>query len=240
MANLSERLRQLRTDAHMSQEELAAKLKLSKGAIGNYETGIREPNRQTQEAIADLFNVELDYLTGRTNTRPEYSLEEQWIVECYRKVDDDIKTAIKTVLRKFGQEKKIEVIQKPAKVIPLFPAAAGPGEPIEGNAFDEYETDNERADFAVRISGDSMEPHFHDGDIVLCRREEVKTGDIAVVMVNGLLLVKQFIAGYAGHWYLRSLNRDLANLDYDFFPSGNDTINLFGVVIHKRIPLVKQ
>lgn len=238
MANFQERLKQLRTEAGLTQNELAEKLQMSKGAIGNYESGQREPNMDILDAIADFFNVELDYLRGRTNTRPELSLEEQWLVDCYRKTDDEIKTAVKSILRHFS-EKPVE-IKKPVRIIPLFPAAAGPGEPIDGNAFDEYETDNERADFAVRISGDSMEPYFKHGDIVLCRREEVQTGDIAVVMVDGLLLVKQFISGYAGHWYLRSLNRDRASLDYDYLPTSNDTINLFGVVIHKRIPLVTQ
>lgn len=239
MATFSERLKQLRLEAHLTQEELAEKLGVSKGAIGNYETGAREPNRMMQDAIADLFNVELDYLNGRNNTRPEYTIEEKWLIECYRKTDDDMKEAVKTVLRRFGEKAQSVAEEKRTKVIPLFPAAAGPGEPIEGNAFDEYET-AEEADFAIKVSGDSMEPYFHDGQIVLCKRAEVSKGDIAVIMVNGLLLVKQFIPGYAGQWYLRSLNRARSDLDYDFLPSGNDTINLFGTVICKRIPLVQQ
>ena len=238
MASFSERLRQLRTDAHMSQEELAAKLQLSKGAIGNYETGIREPNRQTQEAIADLFNVELDYLTGRTNTRPEYSLEEQWLISCYRKADEDIKIAVKTVLRRFV-DKQQQAEPKKTKVIPLFPAAAGPTDQRDEEPFEEYETDQD-ADFAVRISGDSMEPEFHDGEVVLCKKRKPKDGEIAVISVNGSILVKQYISDSFGNLYLRSLNRKRKDSDMDILASGNLSARGYGTVIHKRIPLVRQ
>ena len=236
MGIIQDRIKLLRAGSGMTQEDLAKKLRVSKGAIGNYETGRRVPDMETLNAIADIFNVDMDYLTGRTTETPEYTLEEQWIIDCYRKIDEDMRVAVKTILRKFGDA---PAVKPAAKVVPLFPAAAGPGEPVDGNAFEEYETDKD-GDFAVRISGDSMEPEFSHGDIVMCRRAEPKTGDIVVVMVNGFLLVKQFIPGYGGQFYLRSLNRARADLDYDYLPSGSDTIKLFGVVIHKRDPLVKQ
>ena len=103
MSVLGERIKQLREEANLTQEQLAAKLGLTKGAVGNYETGARRPDGEIQEAIADLFNVELDYLNGRTNNRPEFSLEEQWLIGCYRAADDDIKDVVKTLLRKFDK-----------------------------------------------------------------------------------------------------------------------------------------
>ncbi|MCD8190263.1 MAG: helix-turn-helix domain-containing protein [Clostridiales bacterium] len=33
-----------------------------------YETGKREPDLETREAIADIFNIDMDYLTERSNT----------------------------------------------------------------------------------------------------------------------------------------------------------------------------
>ena len=236
MGIIQDRIKLLRAGSGMTQEDLAKKLRVSKGAIGNYETGRRVPDMETLNAIADIFNVDMDYLTGRTTETPEYTLEEQWIIDCYRKVDEDMRVAVKTILRKFGEA---PAVKPAAKVVPLFPAAAGPGEPIEGNAIDKCEAPaDSAADFAVRISGDSMEPQFKDGEIVLCRQKKAEAGDIAVIMVNGLLLVKQFVPGYGGQWYLRSLNRDRADLDYDHLPSNNDTVTGFGVVIHKRIPMV--
>lgn len=47
-----------------SQAELARKVHVSPAAIGNYESGFRKPKPETEEALADLFNVSLDNLRG--------------------------------------------------------------------------------------------------------------------------------------------------------------------------------
>lgn len=134
-----------------------------------------------------------------------------------------------------------EPVRKPTRIIPLFPAAAGPGEPVDGEAFDDYEVDADSpAHFAVRISGDSMEPELHDGEVVLCERRMPERGEIAVLMVNGFLLVKQFVPGYNGQFYMISINRERAALDYVYIPSGTDTLTTFGTVIHRKIPISGQ
>ena len=51
----------------MTQAEIAEKLGISRSTIGMYETGAREPDFNTLEKIADLFNVDTDYLLGRSN-----------------------------------------------------------------------------------------------------------------------------------------------------------------------------
>lgn len=56
-------LRQLRIKAGMSQEELANKLGLAKSTISMYESGSREPSLEILEAIADIFNVDMNTLT---------------------------------------------------------------------------------------------------------------------------------------------------------------------------------
>ncbi len=67
MANFNVILRLLRTEKHMTQQELADALKISKSAINMYERGDRQPNFETLELIADYFNVDIDYLLGRTD-----------------------------------------------------------------------------------------------------------------------------------------------------------------------------
>ena len=68
MSSFSENLRYLRKRADMTQPELAQKLGISRSTISMYELGSREPNFETLEAIADFFNVDMNYLTG---TEPE-------------------------------------------------------------------------------------------------------------------------------------------------------------------------
>ncbi len=60
------RIKQLRTEKGLSQDQLAALLGISRSAVGMYETGKREPDLETCEAIADIFNIDMDYLTGRS------------------------------------------------------------------------------------------------------------------------------------------------------------------------------
>lgn len=104
MADFRSRLKELRDEKGMTQVQLSEALGLSKGAIGNYESGARRPRLEDFEAIADFFNIELDYLYGRTNVKPEYSLEEQWIIKCYRSATKDTQDGIKAILRQFDQE----------------------------------------------------------------------------------------------------------------------------------------
>lgn len=68
VSKLSENLVYLRQRANMSQLELAEKSGCSRSAIGMYETGKREPDIETLEAFADIFNVDMDFLTGRSES----------------------------------------------------------------------------------------------------------------------------------------------------------------------------
>lgn len=58
-------LKRLRKQDKLTQAELAAALGISKSAISMYECGNREPDFETQEALADYFNVDLNTLMGR-------------------------------------------------------------------------------------------------------------------------------------------------------------------------------
>lgn len=62
-------LRQLRNNAGISQGTLAKFIGVSKSSVNMYERGEREPSFETLEAIADYFNVDMDYLLGRTPVR---------------------------------------------------------------------------------------------------------------------------------------------------------------------------
>ena len=61
------RLKELRTNYKISQVKLAIDLNLSQNSISRYENGEREADYDTLVAIADYFNVSVDYLLGRTD-----------------------------------------------------------------------------------------------------------------------------------------------------------------------------
>ena len=72
---LGRRIAQLRKEQNMTQQELANILEVSREAVSMWEIGLRQPNLDTLQKLADFFGCSVDYLLGRTsqctsNTNP--------------------------------------------------------------------------------------------------------------------------------------------------------------------------
>lgn len=185
------------------------------------------------KAVQRLVALGLDSLSGEEQ-------KEDPIIQKIKSLDARGRRVVDAVIEVESGEKVVPLPKRETKIIPLFVAAAGPGEPVADEGFDDYEVDADSdANFAVKISGDSMEPYLHDGEVVLCKRKRPEIGELAVIMVNGFLVVKQYITDGL-NIYLRSLNRNRKDLDVDIWSSGNDTVVGYGTVIFKKLPLVKQ
>lgn len=61
------RLKALREKRGISQLKLAMDLGLNQNSISRYESGVREPDYKTLIALADYFDVSIDYLLERTD-----------------------------------------------------------------------------------------------------------------------------------------------------------------------------
>ena len=72
MASFKEMLTYLRVRANLSQAELADKLGVAKSTISMYEVGKREPDFETLEAIADFFNVDMNFLLGKDGSENDH------------------------------------------------------------------------------------------------------------------------------------------------------------------------
>lgn len=75
MPKFCERLRTLRTNKGLSQQDFAKQLGISKSSVNMYERGEREPSFEMLELIADYFNVDMDYLLGKS----EFTNKFQWL-----------------------------------------------------------------------------------------------------------------------------------------------------------------
>ncbi|WP_346935288.1 helix-turn-helix transcriptional regulator [Clostridium sp.] len=62
-----DRLKELREDKNMNQDELASLVCLTRSAISSYETNTNVPSLEIAIKLADVFEVSLDYLTCRTD-----------------------------------------------------------------------------------------------------------------------------------------------------------------------------
>ena len=92
----------------------------------------------------------------------------------------------------FGKVEDINV-----KIIPLydFPVSAGHGNFIgdETATYIKITTSNRKADYAVKVAGNSMEPDYHDGDILLVKNQNtLNSGQLGIFFYNGDTLFKKY------------------------------------------------
>lgn len=69
MTTLPNRLKQLRAESNLLQKDIAKKLNITASAYGFYEQGKRIPDSNTLNSLAQIFNVSLDYLMGKSDIK---------------------------------------------------------------------------------------------------------------------------------------------------------------------------
>lgn len=156
-------LKSLRKAAHLSQSQLAEKLGLAPSTVGNYEQGTRIPDYETLELIADFFNVNMDLLFDRSEIRKELK---------YPVISDSIVS--------------FPVIGELAAGYEHIAIEDWGGETIE--IPESYLKGRRREDYLVlSVKGDSMYPHYQNGDKVLILKQDCinESGDIAAVIYDG-------------------------------------------------------
>ena len=169
---LREKLAGLKAQNQMTTDALSERSGVPKGTINKLLNGeTRNPTAQTLRRLADALGCELEYL-------------------CIRPED------VPGVFR-FGEERTPphpDLMPVRRKKIPLIGAIAA-GQPIlcEEEAEIADCDGGVQADFALRVTGDSMTgARIHDGDIVFLRRQDdVDDGQIAAVIVDGRATLKR-------------------------------------------------
>ena len=166
---IADRIHDLRHAHGLSQQELADKIGVSKSSINMYERGDRVPRPNVQEALADYFNVDLDYLTGRSERTTRL---------------------VSAAAVPAGFE--------PLPVMSSVPLVGGIacGTPITAEQNIEARIGVPaawHADFALTCHGDSMSPRYKDGDVVCIHAQpEVENGQIAAVRIGDEATLKRF------------------------------------------------
>lgn len=91
-------LKALRMKHKLTQKELSHILGVSESTVGMYERGQREPDFEMLEMIADYFNVDMDYLTGRSSVERQYTFSpssfiltssEEQLLSSYRNLNSE-------------------------------------------------------------------------------------------------------------------------------------------------------
>ena len=95
MSKFSERLREVRANSRMKQREVAEYLGVKLQTYQGYEMSRSEPSIQKLVALADYFDVSLDYLMGRTQVctgRGGYGTPCKYAAFCQKATQSDCKS----------------------------------------------------------------------------------------------------------------------------------------------------
>lgn len=176
------------TQAAMAKELERYGLKLQQAALGKWETGESVPNAYQLLALCHAFGIE-DVLDVFCQA-PELNKAGQKKLSGYR-TDLIASGRYRPAKETLGT---LEYIDMP---VSLLPVSAGIGELLDENSFETVgfpaSSVPAGAEFGVRVNGDSMEPVYHDGQIVWVRRcETLRPGEVGVVMYDGQGYLKAY------------------------------------------------
>lgn len=179
----------------LSQKDVAEQLKVhgcnvTNQAVSKWEQGLTQPNAEQFLALCRILKIEDISYTFLGQSGPmTRGLNEQGIQKVKEFAD---------ILRASGLYSGHSKLPK-MRVLPLYsmPVSAGTGQFLDESDYTPVEVGAdvpETADFGVRISGDSMEPKFFDGQTVWVRSQNIVTnGEIGVFLYDNNVYLKQLL-----------------------------------------------
>lgn len=312
---LGDRIKELRNEKGITQQQLADLLTVAKSTIGMWENNKREPDIETIKKIADILGAPTAFLLNDTvKIGKEFSSDDSidhccpicgcenvhiekatpidfqesskssgyalqfWceanhyfyiVIEDYKGINwmtytDENFHAIRSVLqeKRSSMDAKMDYLDSYGRKavhdlleteygrcisqaslseteqhieirLSRLSASAGMGDPLSDEAYETITVkrtpESERADFAIRVNGDSMEETYSDGDILLVESTpQINNGDIGIFVVNGEGYVKEF-----GGNRLISHNSSYADImlhDYDVIMCSGRVIGVADLV----------
>lgn len=217
-----DRIKEARLNNKLTQEQLAEKIGVAKSTLAGYEKGNREPNLETTIKIMTVLGIDANYLWQDEMDFPmKVSYEEMEHIEKYRDLDDFGQENVRYILdRETERVKQIEKLQNNTenprvRIIQYYQhlASAGNGQVIfEDMPVDRIEIPDKpeykRVSYAIGVNGNSMEPLYYDGDLLLIEPTyDISEGEIGIFIVGNEAYVKKL-----GKDELISLNRGYKNI----------------------------
>lgn len=248
MANkdFSNKLKDLRLKAGYSQKDVYEHFKIPQSTFSSWEVGKSEPSGEMLIRLCEFYKCDMvkEFSSDNDLTYKEWS-----VIESYRSLDDIGKNHIDYELNR--EIDRMKELQKQSDYIKHFEtsehnnnkvsnidmrlinyyyrvASAGTGQiifdmpptkRIEIPNIPEYR----KVDYAIGVTGTSMQPLYDDGDMLLVEMtEDIEIGDIGIFRINGESFVKKL-----GETELISLNPAAKNIPL------NESAGCMGKVIGK-------
>lgn len=239
------RLKEARERLGLTQTELGNMVGVTGSAITNYEKETSHPKEQIIYKLIETLNVDANYLFQDCVQLPkeinDVTLAEFDHIKKYRSLDPHGQETVSYILnreservaslqKQKGHIEKLESENTPMRIINYYYrlASAGTGQII----FDMPPTKRieipdlpkyRKADYAIGVNGNSMEPTYYDGDTLLVEMtEQIEIGETGIFSVNNECYVKKL-----GRDELISLNPASKNIPL------NKTAHCMGKVLGK-------
>lgn len=103
------RLKELRTEKRMKQDDLAQLLHVSRPAISTWEQETREMDTATIRRLCEIFGVTADYLLGLSAQRSHQITDaDAALVSAYKRAPDSVRAGIDALLEPYRDKKEAE------------------------------------------------------------------------------------------------------------------------------------
>ena len=212
---IGNQIKTFRKSAGFTQDELAKRLNTTKQTISRYEKGDRKANQDMLFELCDIFGVSIDDFFPSQNedlqsptTSPIQTIYDQLHQPRQAKVLTYAERQLKEQNEEETKENEVsEFIQLYSYDYYDHPASAGTGQYLNDVRVERIELPVDiDADFVIPIKGDSMEPEYHDGDLIFIQTSvDLNNGVIGVFNYNGDAYIKQLVIDKE-QAYLHSLN----------------------------------
>lgn len=254
----AERLRFVMDEMNISGSDLAKVTGINKSNITHYLKGDYEPKRDVIHRMASVLRVTDDWLMGydapmfandprvseivpKPQARAEREIDPIW-----DSLNEDGQKQLCNYGRFLGSQEEYRAKEAPkrpvviTRIIPLLGQSFAAGSPESpGDLFmEDYSTTDTRAEFAIHVNGNSMEPYLPDGSVALGVKRKPMDGEVGAFYLDGGFLVKQVCQDSQGNIYLFSLNREREDADETVWhDSGRDLRVVGTILMEERIPL---
>lgn len=211
----------------LSEKLAEKKIHVSNAAISAWEKGNSMPSADVFLHVCEALEIHDIYtqFIGEDPLDPFKDLNEEGIQQALAYI---------RLLKKSGDYQKsgakvIDIAPRLMKVA-LIPASAGTGNFLDEENFEMMEIPGpvpKKADFGVYVTGDSMEPRFHDEELLWIERTQaLDSGEIGLFFLNGMTYLKKYVKNKAGT-FLVSLNARYKPIEVDEF----STFRIFGRLV---------
>ncbi|HEV1977082.1 TPA: XRE family transcriptional regulator, partial [Streptococcus pneumoniae] len=229
---LGSSIKEVRKSKKLTQKKLAELTGFKQNTISNHENGNRQLDEKDIRIYAQALEVSPQYLFDLAKpssieiiptTSPIQTIYDELEPPRQGKVLNYAKRQLKE--QRNEEETKINEVSEAIRLYSYdyydHPASAGTGQYLNDVRVERIELPVDvDADFVIPIKGDSMEPDYHDGDLVFIQTSvDLNDGVIGVFNYNGDAYIKQLVID-EDQAYLHSLNPEYKDMpitpDTDF------------------------